>query len=223
MVRLSTYVTAITALLCHSVRAQVAVRDSSVADTTAVLSSEVWAGYSANSTSAGFLGRHGGISLGLIGMRWNHRVRKSATSSLDYTFDLIPIARVTPIIVYPNNVTSRCQPPKYDCVRAAVSAHGAGFSPLGWTFVYHADRALQWRLGANGGVLIFNRPAPSDLAARFNFTAAIEAGMQLMSRNGSGVLVVYRLHHLSNGGQAADNLAILSHVVSIGARWRLRR
>jgi hypothetical protein len=68
-------------------------------------------------------------------------------------------------------------------------------------------------------MLMFDRPAPSDLAAKFNFTAALEGGVQLMRKSGTGVLLVYRLHHLSNAGTASDNLAMLSHVFSVGATW----
>jgi hypothetical protein len=195
--------------------------DTSASDRAGRSGAEIWTGYSGRSTSADFLGRHSGITLTLVGLRWNCRISTSGSRSLYYTFDVIPIARVSPLIVYSTTAADRCQAPNFDCERVATVARGVGVNPLGITRVYHTDRVVQWRLGATGGLLVFDRPTPSDLASRFNFTAAIEGGVQLVRRNGGGVLIVYRLHHLSNGGQAQDNLAMLSHVFSIGGRWLL--
>jgi hypothetical protein len=216
-----------TTLLCHPAAAQTSrAIDSTALERNGTSSVEIWAGYSPGSTSAGFLGGHAGIELGLVAMRWNNRIDRSDadTRHVYYTLDLIPVARVTPIIEYTGNAANVCSPPKFDCLRIqGAIARGVGFSPLGVTIVHHADRMLQWRFGATGGVLLFDKPAPSDLASRLNFTAAVEGGIQLVSRKGLGVLIVYRLHHLSNAGTAEDNLAILSHVFSIGGRWQLSR
>jgi hypothetical protein len=217
MVRFSITVAAAMLLSCQAALAQ----GADVTDRVGVSGGEIWAGYSPGSTSAGVLGRHNGIKLGLVGLRWNHRIRASEHRFVDYTLDVIPVARVEPIIAYSAYAAEVCAPPKFDCQRVPVTAHGLGLNPLGVTVVYRADRTVQWRLGATGGVLLFDRRAPSDLAARFNYTAAIEGGMQVVNRRGSGMLLVYRLHHLSNAGQAEDNLAILSHVFSLGVRWRL--
>ena len=186
-------------------------------------SGEVWGGYSPGSTSAGFLGRHADLKLWLGGLRVNHRIRKADTGFVYYTFDVIPVARVTPLIVYTTDAADRCQAPYFDCVRVQKVVHGFGLNPLGVTIIRRADRAMQWRFGANAGFLMFDHPTPSDIAARFNYTAAIEAGVQFVRPTGAGWMIVYRLHHLSNAGQAEDNLAMLSHVLSIGARWRFSR
>jgi hypothetical protein len=213
-------------LLTRAAAAQQAGVDSSAS--RAWTSTEIWAGYSPTSTSAGVLGRHGGIKLGLVAMRFNWRVRESEKRSLLYTFEVIPVARVSPLIQYRTASGStipsvfQCKPPERDCNRISVPARGVGINPIGWTALYGHGRR-QWRLGATGGLLVFDRPAPSDLAAKFNFTAAIEGGMQLMSKGGNGVLLVYRLHHLSNAGTASDNLAMLSHVFSLGATWQTGR
>jgi hypothetical protein len=216
----------ILALVCLSHEAAGQAGDSAHTDRFAATSIEAWAGYSPGSTTAGVLGRHGGVTLSLGALRFNHRVRVSERRALYYTLDLIPLARVTPLIEYKTSSGQtipsvfQCAPPAHDCNRIATPARGIGFNPLGWTVVFGGHGAAQWRLGATAGALMFDRPAPSDLAARFNFTAAIEAGWQIMKRHGNGVLVVYRLHHLSNAGTAEDNLALLSHVISIGGVWR---
>jgi hypothetical protein len=209
------------ALLSSSARAQVA--DESNPYRPGFSSTEIWGGYSPGSTSAGVLGRHRDIALGLLGMRWNRRIRASDTGFVYYTFEVIPLARVTPLVVYNAAAPAVCDPPNFDCIRSSAAANGIGFSPLGFTIITRSDQAVQWRFGMTGGALIFDRPTPSDLASRFNFTAAIEAGVQVVNRNGAGVLIVYRLHHLSNASLSEDNLAMLSHVFSIGGRWRVSR
>lgn len=208
-------------LLASSASAQIV--DESAARRLGSSSAEIWGGYSPGSTSAGVLGQHGDITLGLVGMRWNRRIRASDSGFVYYTFDVIPLARVTPLVVYQGAAPDVCDPPKFDCVRSSAAASGIGFSPLGLTVITRAEHAVQGRLGLTGGALIFDRPTPSDLAGRFNFTAVMEAGVQVVNQKGAGVLFVYRLHHLSNASLSEDNLAMLSHVFSIGGRWRLSR
>jgi hypothetical protein len=156
-------------------------------------------------------------------MRYNRRIRAADTGFVYYTFDLIPVARVTPLVVYAGDPADHCSGPYYNCQRISAVARGVGISPLGLTVIKRIDHMVQWRFGINGGALIFDRPAPSDLAAKFNFTAALEAGIQVVNPTGNGWMLVYRLHHLSNASLAEDNLALLSHVFSIGGRWRLSR
>jgi hypothetical protein len=207
-------------LLCGAPAFAQTASDSTGAARLGSLGGELWIGYSPASTAdAGVLGRHGGISLGLAGLRMNRRIRGSDSRQVFYTADFV-VARVTPLIEYSGNPMWQCVPPKFDCLRTTDEAYGAGITPLGMTWVFRAGRSLQWRLGGNGGAIRFNRRTPSDRATQFNFTAAIEAGMQLVGSDGTGFLIVYRLHHLSNAGTGDDNLAMLSHVISIGTRWR---
>lgn len=195
---------------------------------------ELWAGYSPTSTSLGELGRHAHLSFGIVGLRFNHRIASSDTRVVDWTFDIIPYARVAPLVRFdsPNAIElgpdpavvevmspPSCQVEGFPCRRAG-SAAGAGFTPLGFTIVRRQIHGVQLRYGLNGGALIFEHPTPSDLATRFNFTASAEVGIQVMRSSGKGILLAHRMHHLSNAGRGNDNLALLSHVFSCGVRWR---
>src|SRR3954468_34929 len=91
---------ALTLLLGHAAAGQSPVADSSMVDRTSRSGAEIWAGYSPGSTRAGVLGRHEGITLGLFALRFNRRVSVSERRVIYYTFDVIPAARVTPLIVY---------------------------------------------------------------------------------------------------------------------------
>jgi hypothetical protein len=188
---------------------------------------EVWVGYSPTSTDFGIIGRHPDLSLFITGLRYSRRIRASSDGSVDYTFDAIPFARVGHLIRYGRGDAatadrSRCRfrATTGDCLRSTVPAYGFGFNPIGFSFVNDVSRKFQLGFGANGGVLWFDRPTPSDIATRFNYTASIEAGVRLNRGLAVDPQLTYRMHHLSNAGRGADNLAMLSHIFSLGVHWR---
>ena len=168
------------------------------------------------------------MSFALGAARISHRLKTRPGYALDYTLDFIPLAMASPPLDFetghprrrPPRPGQECESTSFRCRFPEGSAYGAGISPLGVTAVYRRDRALQFRLGATGGALWFDRRVPTVISTRFNFTATLEAGAQILNRNGAGVLLVYRFHHLSNAGTGFDNSALASHVISLGARWR---
>jgi hypothetical protein len=205
--------------------AQLAPQDTSVEDRAGARTTEIWAGFSNRSPKLGVLGNRPGMSFALGAARISHRIKTRPGYALDYTLDFIPLALASPPFDFPeahvpNPSPEECGFRNVGCRFPEGSAHGAGISPLGITAVYRRDRALQFRLGATGGALWFDRKVPTVISSRFNFTATLEAGAQLVNRNGAGVLLVYRFHHLSNAGTAYDNSALASNVISLGARWR---
>ena len=191
-------------------------------------SMEAWAGYSTRSTDLGFLGNMPDQRLALAALRVGRRIAAHPNTVLEYTAELIPLALLSPPARVLPPGTPGC-PVDGQCgilggsSLGAGSAKGAGVSPLGLTVIFRPAHALQFRAGATGGVLWFDEAVPMSTATHFNFTAALEAGAQLVDRNGRGVTLVYRFHHLSNGGTGDDNPGIGSHVFSLGARWRVGR
>lgn len=186
---------------------------------------EVWAGGSTRSPALGVLGRIRDQRLTLVAGRLTRQLVASRAVALDYTVDVVPVVLLSPPVQRTVPAGPIC-PHGPRCVGNGIGvrtggAHGVGASPLGITAVLRPASALQLRLGATGGVLWFDRAVPTTAATRLNFTAAAEAGVQLVDRRDRGVLVVYRFHHLSNAGTGAENPGIASHVLSLGARWRL--
>jgi hypothetical protein len=198
--------------------------DTMVVDGAGARAVEVWAGYSHSSPKWGVLGNRPGMSFAIAAARLTRRIKTTAAYGLDYTVDIIPVALSSPPLgqdYFFWGYDGRSAPADCSALRCRFppgSAYGAGVSPLGITAVYRQGRALQPRLGATAGVLMFDRPVPTVYSTRFNFTASIEAGLQLLNRRGSGVLAVYRFHHISNAGTGEDNSALASHVISIGIR-----
>jgi hypothetical protein len=217
----------VSALVLFAAPAQAKQTDSSrVNDRVGKSGAEAWVGYSKGSTRLGVLGLHDGLRLGLAAVRYNRRVHTRHDRSIYYTVDLIPVATLSSPVEYGTVATSQgftmadCSRGPYDCQRDSSVAYGFGANPIGFTAVYHPDRNVQWLLGATGGAMWFDRRVPTNLSTKFNFTATGEAGVQLVNHRGRGVLLVYRLHHLSNAGRGYDNRAMLSHVFSAGLRWR---
>ena len=187
---------------------------------------EVWAGLARHSPRLGVLGKTPGVSLALAALRWSRRVRERPGVVLAYTADVIPAAFLSPPYPRPAAGGGPDCGPQQECALAALggpfpagSAYGAGASPLGLTATFRPHSRIQPTLGATGGFLWFDRREPTTEAARFNLTAAAEAGVRLVTSAGPGVALTYRFHHLSNAGTARDNPAVASHVLSAGVRW----
>jgi hypothetical protein len=212
------------AALAPTARAQLASIDTS-ADRSGSQATEIWAGFSNRSPKWGVLGNRPGMSFGIAAARVSRRIKTTPGYALDWTVDFIPMAVSSPPLGFETDpwMSSYSDPEcKMSCRFPAGSAFGAGASPLGLTATYRREHLFQPRIGATGGVLMFDRAVPTVISTRFNFTATIEAGVQLLSQSGDGVIVVYRFHHLSNAGIGYDNSALASHVISVGGRWRNR-
>jgi hypothetical protein len=214
------------AVFPFAANAQTILPDAPAADRSGFRATEFWAGFSNRSPKWGVLGNRPGMSFGLAAARTTWRVKTTPGYALDYTIDFIPAALSSPPLGFEGEDTGLYLRAQESCLVScrfpSGSAFGAGVSPLGLTAVYRRDRMIQPRLGFAGGMLLFDRAVPTVISTRFNFTAAIEAGAQILNRNGDGVLIVYRFHHLSNAGTGYDNSALASHVISVGARFKSR-
>lgn len=183
---------------------------------------EVWAGISRGSSMWGQLGDMPHQTITLTGIRFVERVRRTQSVSVEYGVDVIPVAVMSPPYqILDESCGATCGAQANPA--SGAQAHGAGINPVSLTAIFRADRALQLRAGGSAGALWFDRPVPITTAAQFNFTAAIELGAQVIGRHGNGLIAQYRFHHLSNGGLGAENPGIASHVLSLGARWRVGR
>jgi hypothetical protein len=182
---------------------------------------ELHVGISRSSSQWGQLGDMPGERLTLTGLRFIQQVRRPDRDgvAVEYSVDLIPMAMTSPS--YREDVQCAGSCDGVADPRAGAPAHGAGITPLSLTVIARANRAFQLRVGAAGGALWFDRPVPTTTAARFNLTGSLDAGAQFMGRGGNGVVLLYQFHHLSNAGFGAENPGIASHVVSLGARWRM--
>lgn len=191
---------------------------------------EIWAGLANDSPSWGVLGEVPEMNLALLGIRFSRvlgprgEARPSRVTA--YTVDLIPFAMTSPPYVSLRGTLANCAPGALCVVRPAAmrdgarfptgSAVGIGFNPAGITTRFRADRTFSPTLGVAVGGLWFDRSVPTTRASRFNFTAALEAGVRIGPPETKGLTVSYRFHHISNAGIAGENPGLASHLLSIG-------
>jgi hypothetical protein len=169
---------------------------------------EVWAGMSGASSQWGKLGDMPNGRLALTALRFTQQVRARQQTSVEYGVDVIPMA-----IASPSDVDNETR----------ITARGVGVNPISVTSVFRTHRAVQLRAGATAGALWFDEAVPITTATHFNLTGSLELGAQVVGAGGSGMVLLYRFHHLSNAGLGAENPGMASHIISLGARWRLGR
>lgn len=196
---------------------------------TPVRELEIWGGIAQGSPQLGILGETPNMNFAVVALRIARPVPRlsTATRSTMVHLDIIPFALLSP----PYTSLSGANDP--DCRPGALclepgtnapglfpngSAVGVGITPLGITMHFRQHRALSPSLGLTGGALLFDRAAPTTAGARFNYTAALEAGLRIGRPERTGVVLTYRFHHISNAGMARENPGVASHLLTFGLR-----
>jgi hypothetical protein len=152
-----------------------------------------WAGASVGSPT--LIGKTKPVSLFIAGLRYSRVVAKGPPVTLRYTADLIPIARLT---------------------YAAGSISGKGASPIGFEMDLPSLKRVQPLASISGGFIYFDQNVPRDGGARFNFSAAMGAGVRITIGRSIVSEAGYKYHHLSNDYRAAANPGFDSHLLLLG-------
>lgn len=191
---------------------------------------EIWGGLASNSPQWGLLGETPDMRLGLVALRWTRPLGAAAPNgqlpALELTFDLVPIARLSPSLISLRGTGQPCLTAAL-CVLRPVESGGSslfppgspfgfGITPVGLTRRFARTSHVSPFVGVNGGVLWFDRAAPTTKAARLNFTASAELGVRFGPVDEAGLTLSYRFHHLSNAGTAGENPGLASHLLVIG-------
>lgn len=198
-----------------------------VREMTPVRELELWGGLAQGSPQLGILGETPNMNLALVALRISRPIgtRTSRSRSMMMHLDIIPFALLSPPYTSLRNDPD-CSPDAL-CLEPATnapglfpngSAVGFGITPLGVTMHFQQDRTVSPSIGVTGGALLFDRAAPTTNGARFNYTAAIEAGIRIGRPDRVGLLLSYRFHHISNAGMALENPGIASHLLTFGLR-----
>ena len=66
-----------------------------------------------------------------------------------------------------------------------------------------------------GGALWTTAAVPAGTSCT-NFTTYAGAGLRVLGANGRGMVVGYRLHHISNGNRVALNPGVNAHMLVVG-------
>lgn len=101
-------------------------------------------------------------------------------------------------------------------------ARGVGVSPLGWRWNMAPRGAWHPYAEVGGGALWTSAPIP-DGTTGSNFTSFAGIGVRRLGARGHGLVVSYRLHHISNGNRLRRNPGVNAHMISVGwTRVRVR-
>lgn len=107
-------------------------------------------------------------------------------------------------------------------LRGTERGVGFGLSPIRFRWLTEPVGRLRLFGELNGGILATDTPIPRGIT-RFNFTAEVGGGLRVSFWRRAGLLLGYRLHHLSNGNRRPDNPSINSHLVYAGFSVLARR
>ena len=215
MTRLSVLVTLCLLVLGGAVSAHAQPRPASVPAPDSLAPANhaaVWAGGSFRSST--LIAKTEGTRLGLIGITYARIFDASARLAAAYTAELIPLA----LLSFPEvpRLTNEGRPPPASFQRTGTPAYGAGITPLGFRITARPHCIWQPYLGTHAGLLYFPRPIPDTRGQRVNYLFDVSAGVRIVLRSGTSLLVGYRFHHLSNGFQGAINPGFDVHLFYIG-------
>lgn len=94
-------------------------------------------------------------------------------------------------------------------------ARGAGIVPLGWRWNLEPHGRVFPYGEVGGGALWTTEAVPAGTTAT-NFMTHAGLGLRLLDAHGRGLIVGYRLHHISNGNRVARNPGVNAHMLVIG-------
>lgn len=94
-------------------------------------------------------------------------------------------------------------------------ARGVGVTPLGWRWNFEPRGRWHPFAELGGGALWTTAPLPRGTTGS-NFTSHAGLGVRILGERGHGVVVGYRLHHVSNGNRLRRNPGVNAHVLVLG-------
>ncbi len=98
---------------------------------------------------------------------------------------------------------------------SAGKARGIGVTPLGWRWNFEPRGRLAPYAEVGGGALWTSAPIPAATTGS-NFTAHAGLGLRVFTAGGHGLVVGYRLHHISNGNRLRRNPGVNAHMLTVG-------
>lgn len=170
----------------------------------------VWAGGSPASND--FIGTTKKARLGIIGLRYARIFKPGKHISLKYTADAVPFT----VLSHPSLRVVPIGNNNFRLEEFRRSDYAWGITPIGMQVNFRRQKKVQPFVGTSGGFLAFRKKIPNNLGAKFNFTADVSGGLQIMLKNKKAVTFGYKYHHLSNGYRADFNPGFDSNVFYVG-------
>ena len=172
-----------------------------------------WAGFSPKATTI-FGGLHEDETRDrkffIAALRYGRTLAANHTLALQYTFDAVPVAVATGVIV--NRTTS----PSGVTTFQRETAYGAGLTPLGLQLDFANGSKVHPFIHMNGGFLYFNKAVPIEDSGQFAFTGEAGGGVRIFMSERRAVNIGVRFHHISNGNRSGSNRGLNQFVIYAG-------
>ncbi|MGE0816665.1 MAG: acyloxyacyl hydrolase [Vicinamibacterales bacterium] len=94
-------------------------------------------------------------------------------------------------------------------------ARGIGVAPLAWRWNFAPRGRVHPFAEVGGGALWTSAALPRGTTGS-NFTSHAGVGVRVVGAGGHGLVLGYRLHHISNGNRLRSNPGVNAHMVTIG-------
>jgi hypothetical protein len=172
-----------------------------------------WAGFSPKATTI-FAGLHEDEARDrkffIAALRYGRTLAANNSLALQYTFDVVPVAVATGVIV--NRTTS----PSGVTTFQRETAYGAGLTPLGLQLDFANGSKLHPFVHVNGGFLYFNKAVPIEDSGQFAFVGEAGGGVRIFTSEHRAVNIGLRFHHISNGNTSGANRGLNQFVIYAG-------
>ena len=145
----------------------------------------------------------------IAALRYGRTLAANDSLALQYTFDAVPVAVATGVIV------SRSFTPAATTFRRET-AYGAGITPLGLQLDFANGSKVHPFVHVNGGLLYFNKSVPIEDSGQFAFVGEAGGGLRIFTSERRAVNIGVRFHHISNGDRTGSNRGLNQFVIYAG-------
>jgi hypothetical protein len=172
-----------------------------------------WTGFSPKATTV-FGGLHEDEAedrkFFIAALRYGRTLAANNTLALQYTFDAVPVAVATGVIV------ARTTSPSGVDTFQRETAYGAGLTPLGLQLDFANGSTVHPFVHVNGGFLYFNKSVPIEDAGQFAYVGEAGGGVRIFTSERRAVNIGVRFHHISNGDRSGSNRGLNQFVIYAG-------
>ncbi|PWT90014.1 MAG: hypothetical protein C5B55_10335 [Blastocatellia bacterium] len=148
----------------------------------------------------------------LAAFRYGRTLAANEHVALQYTFDAIPVAVASGVIV------SRTTIGGVTTFRRET-AYGGGVTPLGLQLDFSNHSKVHPFIHVNGGILGFNKAVPIEDSGKFAFVGEVGGGVRIFTSDRRAVTLGVMFHHISNGDTAGSNRGLNQFVIYGGFSW----
>lgn len=141
--------------------------------------------------------------------RYGRTLAANDSLAFQYTFDAVPVAVATGVIVSRSTVGGVT-------TFQRETAYGAGVTPLGFQLDFANGSKIHPFAHVNAGFLGFTKEVPIEDSGKFAFTLEGGGGVRIFTSVRRAVSLGVRFHHISNGNTSGANRGLNQFIFYAG-------